>query len=27
VLDHVVLGTVAPERPKDFLSFREANLL
>lgn len=27
VLDHVVLGTCTPSRPKDFLSFREANLL
>jgi len=27
VLDHVVIGAVAPDRPKDFLSFREMNLL
>lgn len=27
VLDHVVLGTVTPERPRDWVSFREAGLL
>ena len=27
VLDHVVLGTRTPSRPRDFVSFRESNLL
>ena len=27
VLDHVVIGCRTPSRPKDFLSFREENLL
>lgn len=27
VLDHIVLGTRTPSRPRDFVSFREANLL
>lgn len=27
VLDHVVLGTATPERPRDWVSFREAGLL